>query len=1098
GTGTYQNGSGAGFRLNTTSQNLDITAAAIGNRADGVAIFSVGGSTLSVHGGLTISRTISGNDNTWSTGSILGDGDLDLTADPWTWVGNSSGKKYYFYSGTKPNTAAPTDGVWVPISALSANLLGTRTASNYDPNSKTAGFSASSGDGIQWYEQTGGLTTITKSFYLSAEREVHFWGVTTNTAINTGNSISHDGTTAVSFNPSSIVFDGINSFTAGLTLNTSGAISQSSGSTLAVSTANLVMTAGAEISLNRSGNDLGSLGAITANGAVDIHNGSAASVKSLTLKGNINSKSGAATGTTISITTNNGTLSIGDVITIEGGVVTLGLGTGTYASNGRKLTLIGQNLTLNAALVTGATNGTVLFDLKGSAAATGMMDGTAFVTAVAVPDGWSNSYGSISIDPTTNTVNYYVTNSSSSDKNGITDSNGVWLDATDFANATPFVRVSGAFKISQDQGGVYLDGAVYKWGGKGYITVAGTQGTPVGMVAGRPVTFVNLGTAATAYSAGFGKLNSPSAISFKGNNYISGGLTLSVAAAIDLASAGSLKVTGGDLTLTTTGSGNGINLLGRVELDASNRIILSSAGVITVTNGSNSISKLGAITANGQIAITSSNSVSVTENITSTTGVTKQSITITAAGMSLAGNITTSGGALNLELGNNGLVMNSHVLETSNNDLYLTASGVTGFTAGAVILRLGSTGKLKKATNLVPQQTGGVTRYYAYVGEGGNGYGDFISDANPNNSDFSWSFYSGERKSSHRNSDTVVWLPVAVLTYDSFGYRAVKFGAKSSGLEENVVSGAVVAGDYVWFNGSTAVKEAVTKLDMTNRDLSFVNVTTTDAVKVSDSASIQFVGVNSFNTLNLTSQGRVMQARNSRVTVTGLMTLGHVEALWLTNPLNQFSSITGSTGGGSVSITTNGDRVLNISDLKTGGGSVVMVASNGGISGSNLLTGGVHFRAAGSVDLSGVMASTSGTGSSVSIDNKTAGWVVGNVTSDTAVNLKGSGIILTGTVTSRGSSVEIAAPVKVVGEREIIAQSSLDVNRIDAMAGVKDTLKLYAGTAGVINLTANIGEVTKLGWVEFYARDLNRVPTITVNMMTLPPLPSDSRKLRVQ
>ncbi|MDI9408368.1 MAG: filamentous hemagglutinin N-terminal domain-containing protein [Candidatus Pacebacteria bacterium] len=771
------------------------------------------------------------------------------------------------------------------------------------------------------------------------------------------------------------------------------------------------------------------------------------------------------TGFSLDTSAGNGNVTLKSAVTAAGNL-SLNLGGGTYVSNDKKLTAAGKDLAITAAAIT-ATSGTVIFDLKPLVGNSGSLTGNVMASLVTDGAGWSNSYGAITGDPTAATVHYYVTTSAMSDKAGINDANGVWLDAADFVAETPFNYNSGGSKIANSNGGVFeAANGEFKWGAKDYRTRANPPSPSRGMTAGRPVTFVNLGSSNAAYANGFARLNAPSAIDFRGDNSISGDLTVQSAGSITQGQGSSLTVSGGKLVLT-------------------------AGGEINLNQRSNSIASLGAISANGLVAIASSSSMAVTDNISSTRG----AISLTAAGLSLSKNITTSGGALTLDLGKSSLNMNSFELTTSNQNLILTAGTIMGTRVGAEIFHLGEDGRLTPSPNLLPQTSLGEVKYYAYLGGAGDELGDFVSDRDPNGEGVSWNFYSGARRLAYHNSDTVIWLPLAVLTN---GY-----GFKTWTLNQGETSGLKVSstkGDWLWQASDLQPKvgEVVIAANTSNRDLSFVNVTATDAVKVEDSASIQFVGVNSFNTLNLTSQGRVLQARNSRVSVSGLMTLNRLEALWLTNPLNQFSAITGSTMGGSVSITSNGSGVLNLDRLTTGGGSVVVVAPNGGISGKDLVTGGVHFRAAGAVELNGVMASTSGTGSSISINNKTAGWVVGNLTSDTAVNLKGGGIILTGTVTSRGSSVEIDAPVLVVGEREIIAQSSLDVNRIDAMVAFKDTLKLHAGTAGVINLAANIGAVTKLGWVEFYARDLNRVPTITVNMMSLPPLPSDSRRLRVQ
>ncbi|MDI9408515.1 MAG: filamentous hemagglutinin N-terminal domain-containing protein [Candidatus Pacebacteria bacterium] len=763
-----------------------------------------------------------------------------------------------------------------------------------------------------------------------------------------------------------------------------------------------------------------------------------------------------STGFSIDTSASNGAVTLKTNVT-AGGAVSLNLGTGIYTNdaNGYILNTSGNGLSITAASISN-TSAAVIFRLG----AGNLTIGGGLTQGSSSQSQLTPSYSGGIVTATNQTqftaATKYIFTSDSLPQNQAAGE--FWFSGSALTAANLGTRTDTTRTTAQTSGLSATSGDI------GWVTAGNSYDNPVTTTftlgTNKAIVFNNLQLSTALDTT---SLN-PSSISLEGGNQFSSGLTLVTSGAISQAMGSSLTVSGANLVMS---AGEGISL----------------------DRSGNDLGSLGAVTANGQIAITSANSISVTKNISSTNG----TITITAAGMSLADNITTSGGALIINLGDATLDMKNHDLTTSNGNLNLTAGKIIGTTADVVIFKLG-TGTLTKSDRLKPVAGDKITRYYAYLGEADDEPAIYVSDDNPNNSTFSWSFYSGARRAVHRNSDTLVWLPVAVLTNPSYGFKTRRLSGETSGLRESS------SGNWVWLAGAkTEVGELIAS-NSHNRDMSFVNVTATADVMVKDSASIQFVGVNSFTALNLTSQGRVLQARNSRVTVTGLLNLGHVEALWLTNPLNQFREITGSTMGGSVSITTNGGGVLNISDLKTGGGSVVMVAPNGGIIGTGLVTGGVHFRAAGSVELRGTMASTSGTGSSVSIENNTAGWVVGNLTGDAMVNLYGRGeIILTGTVTSRGSSVAVQPAVKVVGEREIIAQSSLDVNRIDAMAGVKDTLKLYAGTAGVINLAVNIGEVTKLGWVEFYARDLNRLGSlpITVNLMTLPPLPSDSRKLRV-
>ena len=173
-----------------------------------------------------------------------------------------------------------------------------------------------------------------------------------------------------------IVFDGINSFTLGLNLTTTGSISQSSGATLTVSGGNLSMTAGAVsgvgIALTQTGNDLGTLGVISSVGTVSITN----SAGNLSLGGNITVTTAVVAGTAITITASNRNLSLTADVTTAGGAVELNLGTGIYFNGTRKLTTGSKNLTLTAGDI-GNKESTAIFDLGSGILTVGAAGGQA-------------------------------------------------------------------------------------------------------------------------------------------------------------------------------------------------------------------------------------------------------------------------------------------------------------------------------------------------------------------------------------------------------------------------------------------------------------------------------------------------------------------------------------------------------------------------------------------------------------------------------------------------------------------------------------------------------------------------------------------------
>ncbi|MCX8500097.1 MAG: hypothetical protein ORO03_00130, partial [Alphaproteobacteria bacterium] len=184
----------------------------------------------------------------------------------------------------------------------------------------------------------------------------------------------------------------------------------------------------------------------------------------------------------------------------------------------------------------------------------------------------------------------------------------------------------------------------------------------------------------------------------------------------------------------------------------------------------------------------------------------------------------------------------------------------------------------------------------------------------------------------------------------------------------------------------------------------------------------------------------------------------------LMNRTNSFAEISVNTGGGNFMIAS--DSGLTITDLSTSGGSVVL-DSRGSITATIVSAGSVIFRAGGPVKLDGFFAAASGSGSSVSLNNAAAGFVLGGIRSDSSVSVTGTGqAILVGDIIG-SSSVSFDNMVTVARDSTVASSGgriefARTVAALNAVAG----LRLDAGFGGVIALGGNIGSPSlSFGWV---------------------------------
>ncbi|MCX8501145.1 MAG: hypothetical protein ORO03_05575, partial [Alphaproteobacteria bacterium] len=264
GGGAYNNGSGAGFTLNTTGQNLSITAASISNTTASKPIFSLGTGTLTVN---TIAKA-----GVTVTDSVSYDGGFITSQAEETKFNGAT--QFYVTNAADVTTARNTFNAdssifVVGASALTANNLGTRTLNGTSIvfSAGTAGTGLYNKGGGNYFWATGGSTlTLTNAnavptpITIPVNKTVVFYNLT--------NPVMPTTVPEWLERSSSLTFEGANSFNAGLTIGSAGAISQAAGSTLTVSTSPLSVTNSSAITLSNTGNTINYLGAVKSSGSI--------------------------------------------------------------------------------------------------------------------------------------------------------------------------------------------------------------------------------------------------------------------------------------------------------------------------------------------------------------------------------------------------------------------------------------------------------------------------------------------------------------------------------------------------------------------------------------------------------------------------------------------------------------------------------------------------------------------------------------------------------------------------------------------------------------------------------------------------------------
>ncbi|MDI9408182.1 MAG: hypothetical protein QM523_02940 [Candidatus Pacebacteria bacterium] len=1136
--GVYDsNSTNNGFVLTTNGKNLNLTASAVRYKIIGTTvsnkIFALG------VGNLVISNspaTMVATDPNAQAGTTYSVGSIIATAADETKF--NSATSYYFT--TSDNLAAAQRDVTIAnslvldIATLSAANLGTKTVSY----GGISGFSSLSGD-ITWTITSGNAPTVT-TFTLATGKDIHFYKV---------NGSSFNNLTLAN---NSVTFDGINSFTAGLTLTSSGAITQAANATLAVSGGSLVIGSSSNsvtaITLNNTGNNLGTLGALYASGAVNINN----TVSDLTVSANITT----ATTAKITITTGGKNLSLSNSITTASSEVELDLGVGTYNNGigaGNSWTTGGKNLKITAGDVSNK-DATTVFVLG---AAGRFTVGTTGVKVGVANNNSSESYVYTGgyIDNTNyaaysaSDVVYYFTSDTgaalAANKTRVTNNKALWLNIS--ALGATDLGTRKVIPINQVTTAGFKDNA----GNIGWLKDNNNAAVPLSLANGKSVHLYN----ATGLTWGTGNqkitiddLYLEGTVSFNGNTSITTGGAISQAAVagvqtISVLNDGALSLSaGGKIELTSTSNSfvklatvtaaGLISLTNSGALTVSGAISSSTSGAITISNRGGKLT-LADVKTVGTITISNNSTISVKGDIWSQRTVvagTSNLIKITTTGNSgdleFADNVTSQGGTVTLDLGGYLKPSSGKSWNLSSNRLNLNASGWGSGDSDAVaftnVSEFNPTGTWATTVETYSETTANNT-----VGWNQNGL-DYFTTLTYGSDDYRAAEvslkaidptavlhpWSDLKLSGRRNYQA--FLGFAGSTVSWRGTRSEdayteKYLNTRVGIYNSSFSGSEIAGLTSFKDNSTLTFAGVNRLrgginfnDGILGRISNLNFAEDSSLKggaltLSPVIAGNGIGVargailpqldGGANNLILNISGGFDQRGSGAITgALRINAVGGSATVYLTNANNNISTLTGDTAGGSITVVTRGSISFNqgAGVLRTGGGSVVVTSLNGKISGTNIQTGVINFRAAGEVSLSGRFAGASGTGQSVTITNSSAGAVIGKITADGAVLITGTGsAILTDEIGSRGGGSVVIDAKSAVAEDVTLSSASGGVVEVRQEVRVLGVLGVQTQPLPKLTIDVARGQIVfsgraslgtpdlSLGWIELNARQIN-------------------------
>ncbi|MCX8501692.1 MAG: hypothetical protein ORO03_08385, partial [Alphaproteobacteria bacterium] len=589
-TGVWTTG---GNILGTSNRNLTLTAGSVTGTSNQGTVFELGSGTIAVTGQAAGIFT-GGHSLFWNYNpdDLTNHKGTQLASDP-----NELGAKW----GFSVASAGEVGTVWMDFKTLAAGkvvkqIVGigkTRDGLDIRRNTGTILFrNAATSDSFSDIDLGAGHEMTLVLVGGEADRK----SIAANLASSTSKA-------------SKITFEGNSYFSGDLNLHATGDITQSAGK-IDLGTSSLSLS-GANITLSNSGNLIGTLGAITATGAVTVTTSGG-----LTLNGTLSA--GGAIGLTAT------GLTLGSAISTSGGDLTLHLGTGTYATGGFTLSTSDQNLSLTAGSVSGATPGTPVFAL-GSGTITVTGTAAAIVTAGATQffdfDSAAetrNSSNALAFDPTAAGAIWRffgasVTAAERPALNGIVWMNGASLTAGKVVKQVSVTTVArSGLDLTNPTGNIQFRNSA----------TTPVVSSEVVLDDGHRVQFFALGTADSPLVMPTLPLNAE--IHFIGDNYFKGNLVLKVKDSTVGLTDGFITQDGASSLTVTDG-----------------KLIIASGYRVILDNPTNRISSLGGIAATATVDIATGTALTLTGDLRGA------QINLSGVGITIGESITVSASVLN-------------------------------------------------------------------------------------------------------------------------------------------------------------------------------------------------------------------------------------------------------------------------------------------------------------------------------------------------------------------------------------------------------------------------------------------------------------------
>ena len=597
------------------------------------------------------------------------------------------------------------------------------------------------------------------------------------------------------------------------------------------------------------------------------------------------------------------------------------------------------------------------------------------------------------------------------------------------------------------------------------------------------------------------------------------GSTLTITASGDVTMNGSLSATAGALSLTASGTGKTINFASGGSITASNATLpATDKGTVSITTkGATTIAS--SITAGDAVTLTADDNLTLTGSISAAgtglsvtkakllriggTGftVTAGAFSFTVSGLTLTSAISTTGGAVTIDLNNGEFNDNNSANQTdrftwTSNNQNVTVKNLgtltTRTTASQKAFALGSGNFIQEGSSGT-QITKDKVLVVKALGEDLTELFDKDIYQTIIAADLSSS--SGARFASTDVTTTgTVTIPAAGLnltTKEVHFYRVRTIATAAVGSAtfygENQLGGLTTT------SGSVTLTDGATLVG----DYSLSGSTIT----LGSQTLLKGVITNTTGTLTLNLKGDYLQMVDGgsfNITDGTLKVVGNSYSINLSNPANVLSTtatIAVDTNGGNFQLATGSS--INSTSLRTAGGWVVL-RSGGNINVSGLETGRVSFRATGWANLEGSFAGADGQASSIVLKSGAAGVVIGALAASSSVTLNGSGTaILTGDIVSNSSTeitqkVVVAGPVSILASAGGVVSTTSTINAI--AASISNSLLISVGS-GQINLGGSIGSTTRLGWVQLEGYNLNSSGGVSISWFdgTGTPSLSDSK-----